>query len=100
MPKMTVPLRQVQYASASLTYVDDEPNIIGVRYAYIYIYIPYIDIYIHRIYILYIYMSIYIYEDDDDDDDDDDSYDKSIQSNQLLVHIDLFESICIVGIVD
>ena len=44
-------------------------------------------------------MSIYIYEDDDDDDDDD-SYDKSIQSNQLLVHIDLFESICIVGIVD
>ena len=92
MPKMTVPLRQVQYASASLTYVDDEPNIIGVRYAYIYI--PYIDIYIYRI---YIYMSIYIYEDDDDDDD---SYDKSIQSNQLLVHIDLFESICIVGIVD
>jgi hypothetical protein len=89
-PKMTVPLRQVQYASASLTYVDDEPNIIGVRYAYIYI--PYRYIYIYRIYIC-----LYIYEDDDDDDD---SYDKSIQSNQLLVHIDLFESICIVGIVD
>ena len=87
---MTVPLRQVQYASASLTYVDDEPNIIGVRYAYIYI--PYIDIYIPYIYCLYIYI--------EDDDDDDDSYDKSIQSNQLLVHIDLFESICIVGIVD
>ena len=87
---MTVPLRQVQYASASLTYVDDEPNIIGVRYAYIYIY----RIYIYTVYI-YIYMYIYIYEDDDDD-----SYDKSIQSNQLLVQIDLFESICIVGIVD
>ena len=94
MPKMTVPLRQVQYASASLTYVDDEPNIIGVRYAYIYI--PYIDIYIYTVYIYII--CLYIYEDDDDDDDD--SYDKSIQSNQLLVHIDLFESICIVGIVD
>jgi hypothetical protein len=57
------------------------------------IYIYRIDIYIYRIYIC-----LYIYEDDDDDDDD--SYDKSIQSNQLLVHIDLFESICIVGIVD
>ena len=59
----------------------------------IYIYIPYIDIYIYTV---YIYICLYIYEDDDDDD----SYDKSIQSNQLLVHIDLFESICIVGIVD